>query len=201
MRIAPFQYLALAAAILSCSSVHAANLEGGAVAAPDQYGAQVAADILKKGGNAVDAAVATAFTLAVTYPEAGNIGGGGFMTLFVDGKPYFLGIFLTGAYQDIMGDLHNLFGRVNEVHVFLEDDEPNGFYIEEALSGSRIADVIEGVQYQQEELCRKMKGQIDNATRRDQVKPREGVRLLELYESQMLNKTYLNIERSTKKKK
>jgi len=90
MRIVPFQYLALAAAILSCSSVHAANLEGGAVAAPDQYGAQVAADILKKGGNAVDAAVATAFTLAVTYPEAGNIGGGGFMTLFVDGKPYFL---------------------------------------------------------------------------------------------------------------
>jgi gamma-glutamyltranspeptidase/glutathione hydrolase len=86
----PFQYLALAAAILSCSSVYAATLEGGAVAAPDQYGAQVAADILKKGGNAVDAAVATAFTLAVTYPEAGNIGGGGFMTLFVDGKPYFL---------------------------------------------------------------------------------------------------------------
>ncbi|RII75259.1 gamma-glutamyltransferase [Pseudomonas monteilii] len=90
MRIVPFQYLALAAAILSCSSVYAASLEGGAVAAPDQYGAQVAADILKKGGNAVDAAVATAFTLAVTYPEAGNIGGGGFMTLFVDGKPYFL---------------------------------------------------------------------------------------------------------------
>ena len=73
--------------------------------------------------------------------------------------------------------------------------------IEEALSGSRIADVIEGVQYQQEELCRKMKGQIDNATRRDQVKPREGVRLLELYESQMLNKTYLNIASSGKKKK
>ncbi|RCL22257.1 gamma-glutamyltransferase [Pseudomonas sp. AFG_SD02_1510_Pfu_092] len=90
MRIVPFQYLALAAAILSCSSVQAVTLEGGAVAAPDQYGAQVAADILKKGGNAVDAAVATAFTLAVTYPEAGNIGGGGFMTLFVDGKPYFL---------------------------------------------------------------------------------------------------------------
>jgi len=90
MRIVPFQYLALAAAILSSSSVYAANLEGGAVAAPDQYGAQVAADILKKGGNAVDAAVATAFTLAVTYPEAGNIGGGGFMTLFVDGKAYFL---------------------------------------------------------------------------------------------------------------
>jgi arginine decarboxylase len=112
----------------------------------------------------------------------------------LNGKPYYLGVYLTGAYQDIMGDLHNLFGRVNEVHVFLEDDEPNGFYIEEALSGSRIADVIEGVQYQQEDLCRKMKAQIDAATKKDQVKPREGVRLLELYESQMLNKTYLNIE-------
>jgi arginine decarboxylase len=111
-------------------------------------------------------------------------------------KPYYLGIFLTGAYQDIMGDLHNLFGRVNEVHVFLEKDEPNGFYIEEALSGSRIADVIEGVQYQQEDLCRRMKAQIDAATRKDMVKPREGVRLLEVYESQMLTKTYLNIERS-----
>ncbi len=116
-------------------------------------------------------------------------------------QPYYLGIFLTGAYQDIMGDLHNLFGRVNEVHVFLEDDEPNGFYIEEALSGSRIADVIEGVQYQQEDLCRKMKAQIDAATKKDMVKPREGVRLLELYESQMLNKTYLNIEGKGGKKR
>jgi arginine decarboxylase len=119
----------------------------------------------------------------------------------LNNKPYYLGVFLTGAYQDIMGDLHNLFGRVNEVHVFLEDDEPNGFYIEEALSGSRIADVIEGVQYQQEDLCRKMKAQIDAATKKDQVKPREGVRLLELYESQMLNKTYLNIEPKNGRKK
>ena len=53
-----------------------------AVAMPDKYSAQVAQDVLQQGGNAVDAAVAAAFVLAVTYPEAGNIGGGGFMTLY-----------------------------------------------------------------------------------------------------------------------
>jgi len=90
MRIVLFKTLALTVAIAASSPSFALTLEGGAVAAPNQYGADVAAQVLKKGGNAVDAAVATAFTLAVTYPEAGNIGGGGFMTLFIDGKPYFL---------------------------------------------------------------------------------------------------------------
>lgn len=90
MRVVMFRTLGFCTAILASLTTYAVTLEGGAVAAPDQYGAQVAADILKKGGNAVDAAVATAFTLAVTYPEAGNIGGGGFMTLYMDGKAYFL---------------------------------------------------------------------------------------------------------------
>ncbi len=119
----------------------------------------------------------------------------------LNGKPYYLGVFFTGAYQDIMGDLHNLFGRVNEIHVFLEEDEPNGFYIEEAIAGSKMGDVIEGVQYQQEELCRRMKQQIDHATRKDLVKPREGMRWLEFYESQMLAKTYLSVALKNGRKK
>ncbi|GGD63794.1 gamma-glutamyltranspeptidase [Caballeronia grimmiae] len=65
-------------------------LTASAVAVADKYAADTAAQIFKQGGNAVDAAVAIAFSLAVTYPEAGNIGGGGFMTLYVDHRPYFL---------------------------------------------------------------------------------------------------------------
>lgn len=78
------------AAVANIGGPPPAVLTAGAVASPDRFGAEAARQIFEAGGNAADAAVATAFALAVTLPSAGNVGGGGFMTLWMDGKPYFL---------------------------------------------------------------------------------------------------------------
>lgn len=89
-----------------------ASALNGAVASPDRFGAEAATEILKSGGNAVDAAVATALTLAVTFPEAGNLGGGGFATVYFGGRGYFLDYrerapqsARAGMYLDIHGDV------------------------------------------------------------------------------------------------
>jgi len=107
-------------------------------------------------------------------------------------EPYYLGFFLMGAYQDIMGDLHNLFGRVNEVHVFLEPDEPTGYYVEEIIEGNTIMQSLAAVQYDENELKRQMKAQIDEAIKADKMKPSDGMRLLDEYERGLKDYTYLS---------
>ena len=106
-------------------------------------------------------------------------------------EPYYLGFFLMGAYQDIMGDLHNLFGRVNEVHVFLDPDEPAGYYVEEIIEGTTIGQALTSVQYDENELKRLMKAQIDDAIKSDRMKPSEAMRLLDDYERGLKDYTYL----------
>jgi arginine decarboxylase len=110
-------------------------------------------------------------------------------------EPYYLGIFLMGAYQDIMGDLHNLFGRVNEVHVFLDPDEPTGYYVEEIIEGTTIVQALSSVQYDENELKRQMKAQIDEAIKSDRMKPSEAMRLLDDYERGLKEYTYLNFNK------
>ncbi len=108
------------------------------------------------------------------------------------GEPYYLGMFLVGAYQDIMGDLHNLLGRVTEAHVFLDEDEESGWYIEEVIEGSPISEVLSMTQWNQSDLARLMKAQIDAAIKSDRLKPTDGMRLLANYERSLRGYTYLS---------
>lgn len=107
-------------------------------------------------------------------------------------EPYYLGLFLMGAYQDIMGDLHNLFGRVNEVHIFLDSDEPSGYYIEEIIPGNTIQASLNAVQYDEKELGRQMKAQVEAAIVEDRLKPSEGMQLLGEYNAGLTEYTYLS---------
>ncbi|QQY09852.1 MAG: biosynthetic arginine decarboxylase [Candidatus Xiphinematobacter sp.] len=116
------------------------------------------------------------------------------MHRFRPGEPYFLGFFLVGAYQDIMGGLHNLFGRVNEIHVFMDEDEERGYYIEEILPGSTVGQVLFLTQWDVNELIRRMKTQTDAAIKGDKLKPNEGMRLLNEYEKGFSSYTYLKFE-------
>lgn len=114
------------------------------------------------------------------------------------GESYYLGFFLMGAYQDIMGDLHNLFGRVNEVHVFLDETEPGGYYIEEVIKGNNISGVLSWIQYSGTDLEKKVKEQIDQKVREGVIKPREGVELQNFYEEVLHGYTYVDYERQAK---
>jgi arginine decarboxylase len=108
------------------------------------------------------------------------------------GEPYYLGMFMTGAYQDIMGDMHNLFGRVNEIHVFVDDEDPEDFYIEEVIPGDTIGKVLSRVQYEPAELFRRVKGALDQKVKEGAIRPKEGVGLADFYEAVMKGYTYLS---------
>jgi arginine decarboxylase len=111
----------------------------------------------------------------------------------VPGEIYYLGVFMVGAYQDIMGDLHNLFGRVTEAHVFLDPDEESGWYIEEVIEGSTIGEVLAMTQWDKVELMRLLKTQVDVAIKTDFMKPNDAMKLLADYERLLQEYTYLSL--------
>ncbi|HLW55954.1 MAG TPA: hypothetical protein VKY27_01135, partial [Bacteriovoracaceae bacterium] len=106
-------------------------------------------------------------------------------------EDYYIGLFMTGAYQDIMGDNHNCFGRLNEVHVFCDDDDPTDFYIEEVIMGNKASTVLSTLQYNPETLAQTVKYAIDTQVKRGKIRPREGVGLTDFYENCLKSYTYL----------
>ena len=106
-------------------------------------------------------------------------------------EPYYVGLFLTGAYQDVMGDMHNLFGRLNEVHIFSYDDDPEDFYIEEVVKGSSVEDVLNIMQYNPRAMASDVKRLIDKQVSSGSLNPKEGVRWTDFYENCLSGYTYL----------
>lgn len=110
------------------------------------------------------------------------------------GEKAFLGLFLTGAYQDVMGDMHNLFGRLNEVHIFGHDDDPQDFYIEEVVKGSSVENVLSIMQYNTHSMAHMVKREIDKCIAKGEIQPREGVKWIDFYEDCLQGYTYLKTD-------
>ena len=107
------------------------------------------------------------------------------------GEHYHVGLFLTGAYQDVMGDMHNLFGRLNEVHIYSYDDDPQDFYIEEVVKGSSVEDVLNIMQYNPRAMASDVKRLIDRQISLGNFNPREAVKWTDFYENCLNGYTYL----------
>jgi arginine decarboxylase len=108
------------------------------------------------------------------------------------GEPYFIGMFLVGAYQEILGDLHNLFGDTDAVHVRL--DEEGGYAVEHVVEGDAVEDVLDYVQYDRRELVEKVRRTIETALRRGEITLEESARLRKRYEQGLREYTYLSRE-------
>ena len=102
------------------------------------------------------------------------------------GEPYDLGIFLTGAYQDVLANAHNLFGRVNEAHVRVTGEDT--FVLERFVGGQKARRVIENMGYEAPELRGWLKEEISEA---GSLSPEEGEKLLSLYNAELVGYTYL----------
>jgi arginine decarboxylase len=109
-----------------------------------------------------------------------------------EGEPYYLGIFLVGAYQDILGDIHNLFGRVTEVHVYADDDEPDNYFVEKVIKGTTVQEILAFVQYFPNDLQRRMEQLIQQKVKDGLIRPKVGVQLLDQYSKAFHEYTYLD---------
>jgi arginine decarboxylase len=109
---------------------------------------------------------------------------------FDKNEPYYFGFFLMGAYQDIMGDAHNLFGRVAEAHVYADAEEPGGYYIEKIIPGTSVQEMLALVQYFPNDLHRRMNSLLKKKIDAGVIRPKAGVELLDQYMQCFSQSTY-----------
>jgi arginine decarboxylase len=98
----------------------------------------------------------------------------------VNGEPYYLGVFLVGAYQEILGDLHNLFGDTHAVHVSL--DPSGNVMLESVIKGDTVREVLDYVEFDADVLVRKLRDSVEAAVREGRVDFEESGRMLRFYE-------------------
>ena len=108
---------------------------------------------------------------------------------FKPGEPYYLGMFLNGAYQEIMGNLHNLFGNTNAVHIQLT---PKGYQIQHIVKGDTMSEVVSYVQYDSEDMVESIRQRCEKALEEKHITLAESQRLLQTYEQSLGRYTYLN---------
>lgn len=104
------------------------------------------------------------------------------------GEPYYIGVFLVGAYQEILGDMHNLFGDTNAVHIACYKDH---YEIEQVIDGETVAEVLDYVQYSPKRLVRNVEGWVTKAMKEGRISPEEGREFLSNYRSGLYGYTYL----------
>ncbi len=107
---------------------------------------------------------------------------------FKKGEPYYIGVFLVGAYQEILGDLHNLFGDTNAVHIVADE---NGYRIKNVIDGETIADVLEYVQFEPKKLVRTMEKWVTASVKKGKITAKQGKEFLAIYRSGLYGYTYL----------
>ena len=104
------------------------------------------------------------------------------------GEPYYIGVFLVGAYQEILGDLHNLFGDTNAVHISVDKD---GYVLEQVIDGETVADVLDYVEYNPKKMVRNLETWVTASMKRGQITAAEGRQFLNTYKSGLYGLTYL----------
>jgi len=105
-----------------------------------------------------------------------------------DGRPYYLGVFLVGAYQEILGDLHNLFGDTNAVHVAIDE---NGYRIDHVVEGDSVTEVLGYVQYTKQYLMQRLRQANEDALRKGLLTLEESALLMRRYDEGLAGYTYL----------